>query len=154
MLPRPLPSDVPKTLGLLWRSNHEMETLSRRMLRVLGVTGPQRMVLKIIQSQPESSARAISDAARLHPSTLTGILERLSTRGLLLRHRDATDGRRAHFELTPSGKQVADITQGTVESAMLRSLADLTEDEKEVVLRWLERLGDAFVAARQELPKS
>lgn len=132
-------------LGLLWRSNHQLEMLSKRMIRALGVTGPQRMVLRIIARKPGVSAGGICETAQIHPSTLTGILERLARGGFIVRSRDGEDGRRARSEVTPLGLRVADSRRGTVESAIVQSLADFTPDERDVVRRWLSAFGDALI---------
>ncbi len=131
-------------LALLWRSNHGLALLSKRMLRSHGVTGQQRMILRIIARGAGVSPGRISETASLHPSTLTGILERLVRGGFAVRSRDAGDGRRSRFDLTPRGRAVAEARQGTVESAMVRSLAPLSPEERAVVRRWLEAFGDAL----------
>lgn len=138
-------------LSLLWRANHEMQLLSKRMIKHLGVTGPQRMVLRIIVHRPGISAGAISETARIHASTLTGILERLARGGLVQRSRDSHDGRRARFDLTPAGARVAETRRGTVESAIITSLATLSPDERTVVRRWLVAFGDALGSERAHL---
>lgn len=132
-------------LSLLWRANHEVETLSKRMIHALGVTGPQRMVLRIIAARPGLSARGISDTARIDASTLTGILERLARGNFLIRSRDHDDGRKARFVITPEGQRVADARRGTVEAALVASLATLSPDERAVVRRWLGAFADALV---------
>lgn len=138
-------------LGLLWKANHELELLSKRMMRTLGVTGPQRMVLRIIARKPGISAGGICDAARIHASTLTGILERLMRGDLIARSRDVDDGRRAQFELTPAGDKIAETRRGTVESAIVTSLTTLSSEERVVVRRWLSAFGDALALERAEL---
>lgn len=138
-------------LGLLWRANHEIETLSKRMIRALGVTGPQRMVLRIIAGKPGISAGGISDTARIDASTLTGMLERLARGSFLVRSRDHEDGRRARFLVTPAGQRVADARKGTVESALVASLSALSAEERAAVRRWLTAFGDSLLAAQSEL---
>lgn len=142
------PAEAGEVLSLLWRANHELELLSKRMIRTLGVTGPQRMVLRIVGRRPGISATGICDTARIHPSTLTGILERLARGGFLARSRDTEDGRRARLQLTPKGSAVADTSEGTVESAMVTSLAALTPEERRAVQRWLSAFADALGAER------
>ncbi|MDP2310616.1 MAG: MarR family transcriptional regulator [Pseudomonadota bacterium] len=132
------------TLGQLWRANHELELLSKRMIKSLGVTGPQRMVLRIIARKRGISASGICETARIHASTLTGILERLARGGFIERTRDSDDGRRARFDLTPAGTRIAEARRGTVESAIVTSLASLSPEERAVVRRWLSAFGDAL----------
>lgn len=138
-------------LSLLWRANHEVETLSKRMIHALGVTGPQRMVLRIIAARPGVSARGISDTARIDASTLTGILERLARGNFLIRSRDHDDGRKARLVVTPAGQRLADARTGTVEAALVSSLSALSPDEREVVRRWLTAFADSLVQQQSVL---
>lgn len=147
----PDPDTTPEAtavLGQLWRTNHELELLSKRMIRTLGVTGPQRMVLRIVAQRPGISATGISDTARIHPSTLTGILERLVRGGLLDRARDDVDARRARFQLSAAGGRIVQQRRGTVESAMMRSLGKLSPEERAGVRRWLDAFADALEQER------
>ncbi len=144
-------AEVREVLGLLWRANHELEMLSKRMIRTLGVTGPQRMVLRIVMANAGISAGAIAEAGRIHPSTLTGILERLVRRGFLARTRDRDDARRAVLSITASGRTAANARSGTVEAAMVRALDELSPADREVVRRWLAGFSSALESERERL---
>lgn len=142
---------VGEALGRLWAASHELELLSKRMLARLGVTGPQRLVLRLVGMHPAISAGGIAAGARLHASTLTGMLERLQRRGFITRDRDIGDARRAQFRLTPEGERVAAVTVGTVEAAMTASLAGLSPADGAVVRRWLEDFALALAEERRRL---
>src|SRR5262249_15595273 len=86
-------------LRLLWSIEHGLHRLSRKMERELGITGPQRLVLRVVGRFPDVSASELADLVRLHPSTITGILQRLVSRGLLVRDRDPHDTRRTRLRL-------------------------------------------------------
>jgi DNA-binding MarR family transcriptional regulator len=93
---RPIPSgDTLQFMQRLWDLVHALEVRSKQMARDLGVTGPQRLVLRIVGLSPGCTAREISSTLGIHPSTLTGILARLQERGLLSRAVDPDDRRRA-----------------------------------------------------------
>src|SRR4029077_12772985 len=77
---------------------------------------------------PGISAGALADVLHVHPSTLTGVLRRLETRGMLVRRSDPRDARRALFGLTPRGRKMDTLRTGTVEQAVRRVLARLPED--------------------------
>lgn len=106
----------------LWALVHGLDVRSKWMERNLGVTGPQRLVLRIVGRQPGVAASEIAEALDLHPSTLTGILARLEKRGYLTRDVDPSDRRRARFRLTPRGARVDRERKGTVEAAVRRAL--------------------------------
>src|SRR2546421_7190843 len=49
------------------------------------LTGPQRLVMRIVGRFPGIAAGRVAQILHVHPSTLTGILKRLEARGLLQR---------------------------------------------------------------------
>lgn len=112
-------------MRLLWRIEHGLQSTSKRMEATLGVTGPQRLVLKIVDLFPDLTARDLSRIVRLHPSTLTGILRRLEVKGLLGRVRDADDSRRIRLRVRPAARKFTYRTKGTVESTIQGALRRL-----------------------------
>src|SRR5438034_2717248 len=88
-------------MRLLWAIEHGLQRLSKRMEGELGITGPQRLVLRVVGQFPGLSAGELAHIVRLHPSTITGILQRLVARGLLERQRDPADTRRVRLRLRP-----------------------------------------------------
>ena len=74
-----------KFMRVLWGLVHGLDVRSKWMERNLGVTGPQRLVVRMVGRQPGIAASEIAVALDLHPSTLTGILSRLEKRGYLTR---------------------------------------------------------------------
>jgi len=107
----------------LWAVDHGLQTISKRLESQHGITGPQRLVVRIVGRTPGISAGSLAQILRMHPSTLTGILRRLETRGVIARKSDPNDARRALFMLTARGRKVDMLKTGTVESAVRRVLA-------------------------------
>ena len=112
-----------KFMRTLWRLVHGLDVRSKWMERNLGVTGPQRLVVRMVGRQPGIAASEIATELDLHPSTLTGILSRLEKRGYLTRDVDPSDRRRARFRLTPRGTRIDRERKGTVEATVRRVLA-------------------------------
>jgi len=112
-------------MKLLWALDHGLQSTSKRMEASYGITGPQRLVVRIVGRFPGISAGGLAEVLHVHPSTLTGILRRLEARGILQRKTDPSDARRALFGLTPRGRKVDTLRAGTVESAVRRVLARL-----------------------------
>jgi DNA-binding MarR family transcriptional regulator len=130
----------------LWAVDHGLEAASKRMESRFGVTGPQRLVIRILGRYPNASAGRLAEILHLHPSTLTGILKRLEGRGLIARKPDPTDGRRALFALTARGSKLDGLRSGTVESALRRVLQKVPERKvasaHEVLLEVASALSD------------
>jgi DNA-binding MarR family transcriptional regulator len=110
-------------MRLLWALDHALQSASKRMEATWGVTGPQRLVVRIVGRFPGIAAGRVAEILHVHPSTLTGILKRLEQRGILHRSSDPRDGRRALFGLTPKGKKLDTVKTGMIEQAVRRVLA-------------------------------
>ncbi|HEY0254812.1 MAG TPA: MarR family transcriptional regulator, partial [Kofleriaceae bacterium] len=61
----------------MWELVHALDVRSKRMVKRVGVTGPQRLVIRIIGQRPGQTASQIAATLGKHPSTLTGVLARL-----------------------------------------------------------------------------
>jgi MarR family transcriptional regulator, organic hydroperoxide resistance regulator len=109
-------------MRLLWSIEHGLQRMSKRMEGELGITGPQRLVLRVVGQFPGLSAGELAHIVRLHPSTITGILQRLVARGLLERKRDPGDSRRARLRLKPAAAAFTQTSKGTVEKAVTQAL--------------------------------
>ncbi len=136
-------------LRALWALDHALQSASKRMETTLGVTGPQRFVIRMIGSFPGISAGEVSELLHVHPSTLTGVLKRLEHRGLVVRRADPADARRALLELSAKGRRTDATRAGTVEGAARKALAKLTPAAMrqaravaEAITAELDRLGD------------
>ena len=115
-------------MRLLWSVEHHLQSTSKLMEARLGITGPQRLVLKVVAQFPGISAREVSHIVRLHPSTITGILQRLTKKGLVLRGADPVDTRRFRLRVQPAARRYTHATKGTVDFAVERALKRLPKN--------------------------
>ena len=112
-------------MRLVWALDHGLQATSKRMQFGIGVTGPQRLVLRLLGRFRGVSAGRLARLMHVHPSTLTGILERLESRGLIVRWPDPCDARRALLGLGAAGERLNRERAGTVENAVRTALASL-----------------------------
>jgi DNA-binding MarR family transcriptional regulator len=138
--------DVLQFMQLLWALVHGLERTSKRMSGEVGVTGPQRLVLRVVGLFPGMSAGDLAAVLHIHPSTLTGVLQRLVGQRLLAREDDARDRRRAVLRLTKRGAQANARRRGTVEFAVADVLAGVSERDRSATRRVLERLAQRLAA--------
>jgi DNA-binding MarR family transcriptional regulator len=140
----------------LWVAVHAVQTTSKRMNARLGVTGPQRLVLRVVGLAPGISAGGLATVLHLHPSTLTGVLKRLEKQRLLSRAVHAADGRRAVLRLTAQGRRYAAPVDGTVEAAARATMAMIPARDQAKVRDALELLAEHLngrPAARVDGPR-
>jgi DNA-binding MarR family transcriptional regulator len=144
--PKASPEALPEVLQfmrLLWGVAHALDQTSKRMNQQLGVTGPQRLVLRVVGLFPGLSAGELAHILQVHPSTLTGILQRLIEQRLVLRTTAETDRRRAQLRLTSKGGRINQLTNGTVEAAVGRALKQSSTRDRAAA----QRLFTALTAA-------
>lgn len=116
-------------LRVLWLVDHVIQAASRRMYDTIGLTGPQRLALRIISTHVGLSPGELARILHLHPSTLTGILQRLEARSLVERRADASDKRRVHLLVTRRGAALVASLAGTLEHAVKSTLVRWTRKD-------------------------
>ncbi|MBX7117746.1 MAG: MarR family transcriptional regulator [Gemmatimonadaceae bacterium] len=127
-------------LRLLWRLNHAMERRSRRMQRDLGVTGSQRIILRLVGENPGLSAGRLAQLLHVDPGTLSSALGRLEAMDLLAREYDPNDRRRVQIRVTPQGERYRRHDPDTIEGSVLRSLGARSPEEVRLVVAVLTEL--------------
>ncbi len=138
---------LPKLLNFMramWGVGHGLQAQSKRMQRAVGLTGPQRLVVRIVGRFPDISAGELAEVLHLHPSTLTGIVRRLQTQKILKRASDTKDARRALFTLTTAGRKYDVKHPRTVEAIVERSLGRFSDAEVETARRVLDALATSL----------
>jgi DNA-binding MarR family transcriptional regulator len=118
----PVLGNVLEFMRVIWQLDHALHRTSKRMASRLGVTGPQRLVIRIVGRFPDIPAGRLAELLHLHPSTLTGILKRLERQGMLRRRADPQDARRSLLTLSDKGRTVNVDAGGSVEACVARAL--------------------------------
>ncbi|MEU5209843.1 MarR family transcriptional regulator [Streptomyces sp. NPDC020742] len=75
----------------------------RDALKGLGLTYPQYLVMLVLWEHGAQPVKAIGEQLRLDSGTLSPLLKRLETAGLVRRERSAEDERSVTVHLTPEG---------------------------------------------------
>jgi MarR family transcriptional regulator, organic hydroperoxide resistance regulator len=137
-----MPRDEPvlEFLRLMWAVDHQLQSMSKRMLADLGLTGPQRLAVRFIGLQPGLAAGQLAGLLHLDPGTVTGILRRLEAARLITRERDATDSRRVCLTLTKRGQAINRRRTGTIEFAVRRALGAVSAADERAARRVLKLL--------------
>ncbi len=131
-------------MRLIWGISHGLQSISKRMEAELGITGPQRLVVRIVGRHPGLAAGQVARILHLHPSTLTGVLRRLEQRRVLERRAGERDRRQARLHLTGMGRWIDRRRAGTVESAVRQVLAGLSPAYVEAAAEALQALDAAL----------
>lgn len=133
-------------LRLVWALDHRLQSTSKQMSAKIGVTGLQRLAIRIIGKSPGCAPSEVAHLLHVHPSTLTGVLQRLVERGLIERKRDLEDARRSALTLTAKGRRIDEVRTGTVEAAVRKVLSKVAPRDLAAAERVLQALADELGA--------
>ncbi len=111
----------------------------RPLLDELGLTYPQYLVMLVLWDDGPSTVSQLGGRLRLDSGTLSPLLKRLETRGLIERVRRTDDERSVDVKLTDAGYALREKAEH-VPGDMLSMLGDLDIDHLRVELRELESL--------------
>lgn len=131
-------------MRLLWDLDNHLQTASKRMADELGVTGPQRLAIRMIGLHTSLTATELAEHLHLHKSTVTGVVARLEKRRLIKRTADPTDGRVHHFTLTAEGQQLNRQKAGTIEARVAAALETMAARDLAAARRVLAKLAAAL----------
>ena len=130
-------STLPESLRLLrliWNLNAALERTSHDMEANLGVTGPQRCVLRFVGLAPGITRDRLGTVMSRDASDLESDLAQLVARNLLV----TRDG--GGYHLTAQGAGINAVTNGTVERAVVQACDDASPYERTSFRRMLARI--------------
>ncbi len=111
---------------------------SRYLVKQVGLTGPQLVILLEVSKFDEVSVGKI--AISLSQATLTGVLERLEKRSLVLRRRDDIDRRRVLVRITEDGLRLLETAPPPLQESFVEQFNALEDWEQAMMLSSLQRL--------------
>jgi len=113
---------------------------SKSLVKRVGLTGPQLMILQEVVHSAEISVGEVAKAISLSQGTVTGILERLEKRELVTRRRSDFDRRRVLVQATEAGKALVRTAPPLMQEAFVERFSALQDWEQAMMLSSLQRL--------------
>jgi DNA-binding MarR family transcriptional regulator len=108
-----------------------IDTRSKSMARLSGLTIPQLVVLAGIRDLGEVTTNGLSRHVDLSPGTVVAILDKLAERGFIERYRSPTDRRIVHSRLTEAGVDILARSPGLLPGETVAAIAALPQPERE-----------------------
>ncbi len=122
----PTPAEPADTLiRSVRRIAQAIDVRSRQVSRLTGLTLPQLLVLQSIRSMGEVTTQAISRDVSMSAPTVVVVLDRLETRGMVVRYRSSVDRRVVHARLTQAGAAALEQSPGLLGDAFLERFSRL-----------------------------
>ncbi len=104
---------------------------SKKIEKKFGISIPQLMCLQFLSEQEDykTTASKIKDYLMLNASTVTGILKRLESRGLIAKLPNAKDRRATFITLTAKGADLLKEPPTTLQEKLTARLQSLTTEQ-------------------------
>lgn len=113
---------------------------SKELLRRRNLTTSQLATLRQLARRGALSAGDLARGISVSQATITGIVDRLESRGLVTRVRDKEDRRRVVIDLTEVGREVVATSPPPLHERFVLRLAELPAEEREEIARVLDRI--------------
>ena len=132
--------DFCESTGLLVNKlAHMMAQDMHRRLKAYDVTMSQWLVLKFLWAQEGRSQVELQEVLGLDGATVTGLIQRMSSQGLVQRQPDSTDRRVQRVFLTERGRALEQIAARFEDEVNASAMRDFSGDERAFFLRLLQR---------------
>jgi len=103
-------------------------------------------VLKTVFQNGGLPLGELSQKMYLHPSTITGVVDRLEKKGYVSRDRDQEDRRVVMVQLTPKGKRLVKRAPNPVQGKMIHGLRQVRKEKLEFIHESVQTLVEIMEA--------
>lgn len=128
-VPRARNAEVAEVVNGLRRLFKAIQEHSKRILKRTGLSGPQVWAMTILGSEPGLLQGELAERLYAHPSTVSGIVDRLEERGIVRRTTNPEDRRGIRLTLTPLGRKLLRRSPSPVQLGLRRALERLPSAE-------------------------
>jgi MarR family transcriptional regulator, organic hydroperoxide resistance regulator len=144
--------DAARVVDCLRQLFKAIQEHSKAILGETGMSGPQVWALTILKREPELSLGDLAERLFAHPSTVSGIVDRLEARGAVRRVTDPDDARGLRLSLTPTGRRLLRTSPPPFQHGLQRALKTLPGARLLSLRRSLEHVVRATSAHEVEAP--
>lgn len=105
----------------------------------------QLQVLASLRSAPDSTGQALAELLGVTTPTVSGIVDRVASKGWVERRQDDADRRRVLLRLTAAGEEILTTLDSPVQEIKARILDELEDQEVADLARLVGRMRDVAV---------
>jgi DNA-binding MarR family transcriptional regulator len=131
-------SDADRSLNAIRAIVRALRVNTREIERTSGMSLAQLFVLQQLAQQPARSLNELATRTATHQSSVSVVVQRLVSRGLVSRAPSSDDKRRVEIALTPTGRKVLESAPVTIQAQLLQGLARMTDDDRATLAALLE----------------
>jgi DNA-binding MarR family transcriptional regulator len=116
-----------------------------------GLTGPQFLVLNLLDAYPEATGAELARVAQLTPQTMNLIIRKLEAEQCLTRSESALHGRKLNLTMTRVGKTKLALCKRLADDVEARILALLQPKTEQIAREWLTAVAIEFESAISQI---
>jgi DNA-binding MarR family transcriptional regulator len=131
---------VTRAVAALRRIVRAVRLSARRAERDLGLSGAQLFVLQQLGASPVRSLNELAERTRTHQSSVSVVVRRLVSRGLVTRTPAANDTRRVEIGLSKAGRALLRRFPPVAQLQLIRAIAGLSPAQRRTLASTLERV--------------
>ncbi|SMG37213.1 MarR family winged helix-turn-helix transcriptional regulator [Paraburkholderia susongensis] len=133
-------TDLTTSLGYyLTKARNVLVERTDRAVKPLGLTAQQIGVILILSSRRASTPFELSRAMSYDSGSMTRLLDRLESKGFIVRTRSSDDRRMVKLELTPQGHDAARLLPGLGAAVLNEQLRGFSVEEHATLIHLLSR---------------
>src|SRR6056297_58653 len=143
MAPPHTEDDVDRTdisLIALRRILRATEMHARDLAREAGLTAVQLRVLQIVAGKGHATPTKLSQRMGVTQATLSALIKKLESKGLLTRRQSQADRRQTRLEITPEGISKVRAAPNALQQRYVKQFESLDDWEQAMVVAVLERV--------------
>jgi DNA-binding MarR family transcriptional regulator len=139
-----------EVMAALRRIIRAIDLHSRSLVQRYGLTGPQLVILKELVAGSPRSVSELARAVNLSQATVTGILDRLERKSMVLRERGLRDRRKVMVSLTSEAERVLANAPPLLQEHFTGAFRSLPDWQQNQILSSLQRIVALMEAADVE----
>jgi DNA-binding MarR family transcriptional regulator len=118
-----------------------MDMHSKYLVKSTGLTTAQLLLMQTIHNNNNSTIGNLAEKIYLSQATVTTILDRLGSRGLIIREPSTIDKRKVYVKLTEQALTLIDSAPVPLQESFVNKVLQLDEWERTKLLSTLQQVG-------------
>jgi MarR family transcriptional regulator, organic hydroperoxide resistance regulator len=146
--------NLPESLDLqLAHICHFHHSRVHQLIEALGLYRGQPPVLRALWEREGPTQTELAEQLKITPATMTKMLQRMEKAGFIQRKTDTADQRVSRVYLTETGRTVQKDVEAVFRQIEAETFGNFTNEEQELLRRFLLQIRENLVAATGEQPR-
>ena len=123
---------------IMAKSYQKLQGEFKKLLEPYGLTTLQFLTIALLSKEQDLSAADICERLLIDKSTLSGVLERLEEKGLIVKRPDQNDRRALSISMSESGLNIAGQLSQIPETINEKAMKSMSSEERLLLKRLLK----------------